>query len=546
MASNRADVLRKAEKLLRTGKLDLAIEEYVRLVGEQPRDWNARHTLGDLYVRANRLGDAVAQYAPIADHFLAGGALPNAAAIYRKIVAVAPDHPSAARGLEEIAARLGVSHDPAPAAPALDISIAADDPIVRLGRLETALRAGNLGSARRILDGLPTSDAVVRARVLEIGWTLSPVSPGAAYLCIENAVDDDLATGNYIDAAAILEEYTTRVPGQIVALLKLVDICVDGGLEATMYETQARLADAYLELGQGAEARAIAEGLVAREPWEQAHIDRFRRALIMSNVPDPDTVIAERLSGKGPFVATDPFSGPVRDPEPPSRPSPTPERDPAPEEPPVDEPPPEQPPRREPEPDIPLRRRSDAPAPAGRAKDVEIDLTDVLSELQGMSSHDAPAIPVAEAEDEDEDEAPDEALDGRRSEVSRQAGVQEAAEQLALGHTYLDMGMADEAIAALTRAAKIPAHRFEAASLLGRLYLKQDDAARAVEWLERAAEAPAPSVDEGRELMYDLGATLETTGEVSRALAVFMELQADAGEYRDVAARVDRLVQTGG
>ena len=54
----------------------------------------------------------------------------------------------------------------------------------------------------------------------------------------------------------------------------------------------------------------IAEDLVAREPWEHAHIDRFRRALVMLDVPDPDTLIADRLSGQGPFVATDPFMAP--------------------------------------------------------------------------------------------------------------------------------------------------------------------------------------------------------------------------------------------
>ena len=141
----------------------------------------------------------------------------------------------------------------------------------------------------------------------------------------------------------------------------------------------------------------------------------------------------------------------------------------------------------------------------------------------------------------------DEVFDSRRSQASREAGVQEAAEQLALARTYLEMGMADEAIKALTNAVKVPVHRFEAASLLGRLYLKRDPA-RAVEWLERAAEAPAPTVDDGRALLYDLGSTLEATGEVSRALVVFMELQADAGDYKDVPARVDRLsrVQTGG
>ena len=107
--------------------------------------------------------------------------------------------------------------------------------------------------------------------------------------------------------------------------------------------------------------------------------------------------------------------------------------------------------------------------------------------------------------------------------------------------------MADEAVGSLQTAARSPRYRFEAASTLGRLYRDQEDLPHAIEWLERAAEAPAPAVEDGRALLYDLGVTLETARETARALAVFMELQADAGEYRDVSARVDRLskVQTG-
>ena len=61
------------------------------------------------------------------------------------------------------------------------------------------------------------------------------------------------------DAAAdALRKYVERAPSFIPALMRLVEICVDGGLEAIMYETQAQLADAYLERGQGAEARVIA------------------------------------------------------------------------------------------------------------------------------------------------------------------------------------------------------------------------------------------------------------------------------------------------
>ena len=94
-----------------------------------------------------------------------------------------------------------------------------------------------------------------------------------------------------VGAASALHEFVTRVPNQIPALMKLVEICVDGGLESTMYMAQAQLADAYLAAGSGAEARVIAEDLVAREPWVRANIDRFRRALIMLGEPNPAAVI---------------------------------------------------------------------------------------------------------------------------------------------------------------------------------------------------------------------------------------------------------------
>jgi tetratricopeptide (TPR) repeat protein len=679
VAIDRAEVLKKAEKLLRTGKLDLAIAEYVRLVEEHPRDWNTRNTLGDLYVRASKLTDAVAQYMQIADHLFQEGFYPKASALYKKVLKITPDAEavqlhlaeiSAKQGLladaknyfvavaakrrargdragaDEITVRLGqidpadfaaralaartlaengdavaaamqyrsmhadltekgraaeaaaalreavrlnpedvdgraqlardavASGDLESAGRYLDRAIAGEDPSLRLALMEIELRAGHLDPARELLTDLMRADESLRPRIIDLAWTLASASPEAAFVCIDVAVNAELAAGNYMDAAAILQEFTTRVSGQIAALLKLVEICVDGGLEATMYETQAQLTDAYLETGQGAEARVIAEDLVAREPWEHAHIERFRRALLMLNVPDPDAVIADRLSGQGPFVATDPFMAaesfgeptepilrhhaseggepppPVQDPEAPQQPEPVPEREPTPSTPPVSEPTPEPPPRRDPEPDIPLRRRADPPrsepAPAApvvpvtpiKTGGLDINLNDVLSKLHGDKSNAPPTV----------HQNLDEVFGSHRSDHSRQAGVQEAAEQLAVAKTYLDMGMTEEAISALTRAAKVPTHRFEAASLLGRLYMKRTDQAKAVEWLERAAEAPAPSVDAGRELLYDLGSTLEATGEISRALAVFMELQAEASDYRDVGARVDHLarVQTGG
>ena len=50
--STKRDRLRKAEKLLRQGRLDGAMAEYVKVLEKEPRDWATTNALGDLYVRA--------------------------------------------------------------------------------------------------------------------------------------------------------------------------------------------------------------------------------------------------------------------------------------------------------------------------------------------------------------------------------------------------------------------------------------------------------------------------------------------------------------
>ena len=62
-----------------------------------------------------------------------------------------------------------------------------------------------------------------------------------------------------------------------------------------------------------------------------------------------------------------------------------------------------------------------------------------------------------------------------------------------------------------------------------------------MEWLERAVEAQPPDPLHGHALFYELADTLESMGETERALAVCLELQAEAGDYRDVAERIKRL-----
>ncbi|HZJ32964.1 MAG TPA: tetratricopeptide repeat protein [Vicinamibacterales bacterium] len=104
MPLDREATLRQAERLKGQGRLDLAIAEYVRLVEEQPRDWNAVNALGDLYLRAGDADQAVVQFVQIADHLFAEGFFPKAAALYKKALKTRPDHEHTLLRLAEIAA----------------------------------------------------------------------------------------------------------------------------------------------------------------------------------------------------------------------------------------------------------------------------------------------------------------------------------------------------------------------------------------------------------------------------------------------------------
>lgn len=349
---------------------------------------------------------------------------------------------------------------------------------------EIELSLGRFEEGRAAVVRALTLDGSQREAAIALGCSLAEKSADAGYPCLDAVADLALAENDYAAAAGALHEFVTRAREHIVALMRLVEICVDGGLEATMYEAQAQLADAYLTVGRGLEARTISEDLVAREPWNRANIERFRRALVMLGEDDPDGIIAERLSGESPFLATDKMDlneGVFFD---------------------------------------------DEPAPGAQG----------ASGPQGASGGQRAAAqgpPDARSLDQVFQQMRDEAGQGSEEEV--------AAEQYGLGLTYSELGMQEEAIQAFEVAARSPRQRFDAAASLAHLYLERGDNAPAIEWFERAAEAPAPTPDAGYALLYELAETLEKTGEHARALAIFVELAAESGGYRDAAARVGSL-----
>ena len=682
---DRTAILRNAEKLLRQGKLDQAAAEYLRIVDDQPSDWNTANLLGDLYVRAGQVDKAVDQFVRIADHLRAEGFLPKAAAVYKKILKLKPDHEHALlqaadiagvqgltvdarahfktimdrrrgrgdqRGVAEIVVRLGaldpndfeariagararielderqgalddlkalatylqekerlieavqalreaVSLDPENAEISgllMDLSIAAGDYqearryattsllsrllVERLeaaGEADEALRtlrdaadrhdddalktqlgmaiaargdiqdaveyltieaAGDdvrllfaLGEARlrggRVDEGtaaikrLLELDADRRHDIAAMGWTVAEGSPDAGFAIVQLAADAALAESDSGSAAAALQEFVTRVPNHIPALIRLVGVCADGGLEATMYNAQVQLAEAYIAAGAGDEARFVAEELVARQPWERANLERFRRALVLLGEADPDNVIAERLSGRMPFMTTDLARSAASDPpietaSPPAGPTPVSPVDP------IDP--------------LGFERAFDLSAATEAAGSPhEVDLTVALEDMHRSEPEPVPE-PVRPAPVD---------LEGvfaqMREEVSRRSAFDGAENDYRQGLALYQAGRGDEALGPLQKASRAPKLRFASAAVVGRIFRDRGAIDQAIEWFERAAQAPAPSAEEGQELLFELADALEQQGETARALAVCMELQAGAGNYRDVGARIERL-----
>ncbi len=696
MAIDRAAILKNADKLLKQGKLEPAIAEYVRVVEDQPRDFSTANALGDLYVRAKKIDKAVEQFIRIADSLNEDGYLPKAAALYKKIIKIKPDHEhallqaaeiaasqglyadargyltvvadkkaaagdkrgnaqmrirmgnldpadfparvnaararidindagGAVRDLKEIAVELTEKNRPAEAIEALreaaqiapddegirarlfdvylsanDLTraaecattsahfktlatalegqgqpdqafemlrsaarvdpadtglrvhlaktfvargdmtsaaeylteeIAGDDPQLLVTVVEMRLRSGKTDEALALASRLLEADPGRRDQVAMVGWNVAEQAPDAGFAVVELSAALSTRDNDWGAAAAAVQEFVTRAPRHLPALMRLVEICVDGSLEATLYSAQAQLADAYIAAGMADEARFISEDLVAREPWDRANLERFRKTLEMMNEPDPDAIIAERLSGQSPFTSVDLTFPPFEEPAP----EPAPAVAAATEEQVV--PPVALAVESQPVVDGASVPASQPASPKAHVKteSVEVDLSIVLDEPGAGPSSSSPKSAKAATLDG--------VFDQLREEALRRSSSDAAENEYKRGLALQKEGDVDGAIAALEAASRAPKLRFVTAALLGRLYKQRGMAIRALEWMERAAQAPAPSPDEHHELLYELAEALESNGEFERALATLLELQSGAGAFRDVNARIDRLAK---
>ena len=104
---DKARILEQAEKYIRTGKYQDAINEYEKLLDGEALDPNLSNVMGDLYLRIGREDKAVKTFQEIAASYEAKGLYSQSLAVFKKInKAVPEDIPSAVK-LADLYAQLG-------------------------------------------------------------------------------------------------------------------------------------------------------------------------------------------------------------------------------------------------------------------------------------------------------------------------------------------------------------------------------------------------------------------------------------------------------
>jgi len=88
--------------------LRTTILEYRNAVGPLPTDPEEANTLGDLYVRAGRIDDAIACFSRAADAYKWNGCIVRAIAVLRKVTRLNPGDPSIAIKLGDLLVRQGL------------------------------------------------------------------------------------------------------------------------------------------------------------------------------------------------------------------------------------------------------------------------------------------------------------------------------------------------------------------------------------------------------------------------------------------------------
>ncbi|WP_306590558.1 tetratricopeptide repeat protein [Geothrix sp. 21YS21S-4] len=102
MAIDRVKVKKEADRLLTAGRVERAIDEFQKLVEDNPKDYNTLNQIGDLCIQIGRVKEGVEIHKRLGGAYERDGFHARAAAIFQKVVRNAPEDIDAAQRLADL------------------------------------------------------------------------------------------------------------------------------------------------------------------------------------------------------------------------------------------------------------------------------------------------------------------------------------------------------------------------------------------------------------------------------------------------------------
>jgi tetratricopeptide (TPR) repeat protein len=125
--------------------------------------------------------------------------------------------------------------------------------------------------------------------------------------------------------------------------------------------------------------------------------------------------------------------------------------------------------------------------------------------------------------------------------VDQQISKEDSESHYSLGLAYKEMGLLDDAIAEFQVASRSLERRADCLTLQGLCYRDKGELAKAIEIFSSGLALAGLSVEENLNFKYELALSFETTGKRQQAYALYQEIQAVRGDFRDTADKIAAL-----
>jgi tetratricopeptide (TPR) repeat protein len=287
MASDsKARMLREGERYVQQGKITLAINEYLKIIKEEPDDVLTLNTLGDLYLRQSRVGDANQLFMRVADSYARNNFLLKAIAVFKKILNSDPTNLEVNLQLASLFARQGMNVD-------------ARNQYMLIGDLYA--HAGKANESLEAYEKVVEIDPTNAAMQLKLAEThLEQNNKEKAYLLFAGAARAQMKSGSIAEAMASFRRAlavnwansealkgfleTALHAGDLNSALEKIHECVQGFPDDPAL--QALMGRVYEATGQLEQAERCLHAAIDADDSFFVHVIALSGAFLQSGDPD--------------------------------------------------------------------------------------------------------------------------------------------------------------------------------------------------------------------------------------------------------------------